>query len=122
MIVRRWIGVCAATVAALGVSAAPALAHDCFNPTKPPAAGVNYELTGFNADGTPILIQIGTGTGNGGFVEIAAGVFGKPVPLYTHSLGSGHNPFGVVGGPGSQKSNHACDGKGIDYLDACFGG
>jgi hypothetical protein len=27
-----------------------------------------------------------------------------------------------VGGPGSMKPEHACDGKGIDYLDACFGG
>jgi len=27
-----------------------------------------------------------------------------------------------VGGPGSMKPEHACDGKGIDYLDVCFGG
>ena len=27
----------------------------------------------------------------------------------------------VVGGPGSQTAAHACDGKGIDYIDACFG-
>jgi hypothetical protein len=37
----------------------------------------------------------------------------------THSVGQ--QPHGVVGGPGSQKPDHACDGKGIDYLDACFG-
>ena len=23
--------------------------------------------------------------------------------------------------PGSQTAAHACDGKGIDYIDACFG-
>jgi hypothetical protein len=27
-----------------------------------------------------------------------------------------------VGGPGSMKPEHACDGKGIDYLEACFAG
>lgn len=27
-----------------------------------------------------------------------------------------------VGGPGSMKPEHACDGKGIDYLDACPAG
>jgi hypothetical protein len=114
--------VVAAIVALSAIAAAPASAHDCFNPTKQPTAGVNWELTGFDSNGNPILVQIGPGSGNGGFVEIAAGVFGNPVPLYTHSLGSGMNPHGVVGGPGSQKPNHACDGKGIDYLDVCFGG
>lgn len=112
----------AAAVVTLALAATPAFAHDCFNPTKPPAAGVNYLLTGFDANGNPILVQVGPGSGNGGFIEIAPGVFGNPVPLYTHSLGSGTNPHGVVGGPGSQKPQHACDGKGIDYLDACFGG
>ena len=117
----RLIAAIAAAVVMLALAASPALAHDCFNPTKKPTAGVNYELTGFDTNGNPILVQIGPGTGNGGFVEIAPGVFGNPVPLYTHSLGSGMNPHGVVGGPGSQKPNHACDGKGIDYLDVCFG-
>ena len=118
---RRATLVVLAVVGLLVLSAGPALAHDCFNPTKPPTAGVNYELLGFNPDGSPIFVQIGQAGGYGGFVEIAAGVFGNPVPLYTHSLGIGNNPFGVVGGPGSQKPQHACDGKGIDYLDACFG-
>ena len=118
----RLIAAIAAAVVMLALAASPALAHDCFNPTKKPTAGVNYELTGFDTNGNPILVQIGPGTGAGGFVEIAPGVFGHPVPLYTHSLGSGMNPHGVVGGPGSQKPNHACDGKGIDYLDVCFGG
>jgi hypothetical protein len=69
-----------------------------------------------------LLVQIGPGTGYGGFIAIAPNAFGPGVPgqtLYTHSLGSGNNPFGVVGGPGNQKVNHACDGKGIDYLSAC---
>ncbi len=109
-----------ASTLALGV--APVLAHDCFNPTKTPTAGVNWELTGFDSSGAPILVQIGPGTGYGGFIAIAPNAFGPGVPsqtLYTHSLGSDHNPFGVVGGPGSQKPNHACNGKGIDYLDQC---
>jgi hypothetical protein len=113
----------AITAAVLGMGATPAFAHDCFNPTKVPTAGVNYELTGFNPDGTPILVPIGPGQGNGGFVAIAPFTFGpdQTMTLYTHTLGAGNNPAGVVGGPGSQKPSHACDGKGIDYIDACFG-
>jgi hypothetical protein len=111
--------------ATLAFGVAPVLAHDCFNPTKDanaPTAGVNYTLTGFDSTGAPIIVQTGPGKGNGGFLAIAPNAFGPGVPsqtLYVHSLGSGNNPFGVVGGPGSQTPNHACDGKGIDYLDAC---
>ncbi len=31
------------------------------------------------------------------------------------------NGHEVVGGPGSQTADHACDGKGIDYIEVCFG-
>jgi hypothetical protein len=102
----------------MALGAAPVLAHDCFNPTKKPTAGVNYTLTGFGPTG-PMLTQTGPGQGHGGFVAIALGVFGNEQTIYTHGMGSGNNPHGVVGGPGSQKPNHACDGKGIDYLSAC---
>lgn len=106
--------------AALALGAAPVLAHDCFNPTKTPTAGVNYTLTGIDpTTGAPILTQTGPGQGHGGFVAIAPGALGNTDTLYTHSLGSGTNPHGVVGGPGSQKPSHACNGTGIDYLDAC---
>jgi hypothetical protein len=114
----------AASAAALSMSVLPAAAHDCFNPTKnahAPMAGVHYELTGFNPDGSPILVQLGTAKGVGGFALIAPGVIGNPVTVETHTLGAGNNPHGVVGGPGSQKPSHACNGKGIDYLDVCFG-
>ena len=111
------LGIMGATMA---LGAAPVFAHDCFNPTKKPTAGVNYTITGFDQTG-PVFVQTGPGNGHGGFAAIAPGVFGpdQTQTLYTHTLGSGHNPRGVVGGPGSQKPNHACDGKGIDYLSAC---
>ena len=119
------IRVIAATVAALvllAVAASPAMAHDCFNPNKKPTAGVNYTLTGFDANGNPIFEQTGPGKGIGGFAAIAPGVFGpdQTETLYTHTIGHSTS-HEVVGGPGSQKPSHACDGKGIDYIDACFG-
>ncbi len=122
----RALCVTVAVIAMAAVSAAPALAHDCFNPTKDahaPTAGVNYTLTGFDANGNPIFVQTGPGKGIGGFAAIAPGVFGpgQTTTLYVHTIGhsSSHE---VVGGPGSQTAAHACDGKGIDYVDACFGG
>ena len=121
---KRLAATAGISVAILVLSGSAAFAHDCFNPKKDahaPLGGVHYVLTGFDQNG-PILEQVGNAKGIGGFVAIAPGVFGNPVTLYTHTLGSGHNPNGVVGGPGSQKANHACDGKGIDYLDVCFGG
>jgi hypothetical protein len=118
---RRLAATAGISLAMLVLGAGTAFAHDCFNPQKDahaPLAGVHYVITGFDQNG-PIFEQIGNGKGIGGFVEIAPGVFGNETTLYTHSLGSGNNPHGVVGGPGSQKASHACDGKGIDYLDAC---
>ena len=103
---------------ALLFMAAPAFAHDCFNPNKPADAGVNYELTGFNPDGSPIFTQIAQGQGIGGFVEIAPGVIGNTTTVEAHTIGNSPT-LEVVGGPGSQTPDHSCDGKGIDYLDAC---
>jgi hypothetical protein len=55
-------------------------------------------------------------------VTIAAGVLGPDAPaVEAHTLGNSPAQE-VVGGPGSMKPEHACDGKGIAYLDACFGG
>ena len=115
---RRICG--AVIVAAVGlVAATPALAHDCFNPNKPAGAGVNYTVVGFTADG-PIFEQTGPGKGIGGFATISPELTGGFALPDVHTLG--HSPSKeVVGGPGSQKPAHACDGKGIDYLDACFG-
>jgi hypothetical protein len=112
---------------AFAVLSAPAYAHECFNPNKDahaPTAGVNYTITHFEGappELVPIFERTGPGKGIGGFVEIAPGVFGNPDPLYVYSLGNGGSSGNdVVGGPGSAKPEHACDGKGIDYLPACF--
>lgn len=96
------------------MSAAPGFAHDCFNPQKDahaPTGGVNYTLSGFNQNG-PILTQTGPGKGQGGFVAIAPGTFGNPTTIYTH----GHK---FIESPGSLDPERACDGKGLDYHDAC---
>jgi hypothetical protein len=76
----------------------------------------------FDANGNPIFEQTGPGKGIGGFTAIAPGVFGpdQTETLYAHTIGNSSS-HEVVGGPGSQKPSHACDGKGIDYIDACFG-
>jgi hypothetical protein len=100
--------VSAATVVGLS---APALAHDCFNPNKPAGAGVNYTIVGFGPNG-PIFEQTGPGQGIGGFATLDG--------VDVHTLGNS-SAQEVVGGPGSQTPDHACDGKGIDYLEACAG-
>jgi len=107
--------------AALVMLASPSYAHDCFNPQKDahaPSGGVNYTIVGFDQNG-PIFEQTGNGTGIGGYVAVAPGVFGNPETLYVHTVGNSGKD--LVGGPGSQTAEHACDGKGIDYLEACFG-
>ena len=119
----RMLTVAGGTAALMMLAASPGYAHDCFNPQKnahAPTGGVNYTITGFGPDG-PVFEQTGPGTGIGGFVAIAPGVFGNPDTVYVHSIGNSDNKD-EVGGPGSNKPEHACDGKGIDYLDACFGG
>jgi len=117
----RVLAAAIAVVAMSTVAVSPAFAHDCFNPTTKPSTGVNYTLVGFDQNG-PIFEHTGPGQGIGGFVAIAPGVFGpqQTETLYAHSIGNSTS-HEVVGGPGSQKPQHACDGKGIDYIDACFG-
>jgi hypothetical protein len=97
---------CAAAVVGLS---APAFAHDCFNPNKPDGAGVNYTIVGFGPNG-PIFVQTGPGQGIGGFATLNG--------VDVHTIGNSSSKE-VVGGPGSQTADHACDGKGIDYLSAC---
>lgn len=125
MLMRTRILTVAGGTAALIMLASPSYAHDCFNPQKnahAPTGGVNYTIVGFDQNG-PIFVQTGPGKGIGGFVALAPGIAG-PDTVYTHSLGmsSDHSGKDVVGGPGSMKDGHACDGKGIDYIDVCFGG
>ena len=110
-----------AAVAFSVLSAGPAFAHDCFNPNKPAGAGVNYTITAFDpVTGEPTFTQTGPGQGQGGFASIDPSLTGGQQLPDVHTVGN--NPHGVAGGPGSQTPAHACDGKGIDYLDACFGG
>jgi hypothetical protein len=106
---RKLVFGVALSVGALGVFAGPAAAHECFNPNKPAGAGVNYTIVGFDENG-PIFVQTGPGKGIGGFATL----FGVDV----HTIGN-NSKKDVVGGPGSQNPDHACDGKGIDYLEAC---
>jgi hypothetical protein len=121
MRIRRLLCGCAVAGATVVAIAGPAAAHDCFNPNKPAGAGVNYTITGFDSTtGEPTFEQTGPGQGIGGFVTIAPGVFGDTaVEVHTIGNSSSHE---TVGGPGSMTPAHACDGKGIDYIDACFGG
>ncbi len=110
-----------ATVALLALGAVPTYAHDCFNPTKNPTAGVHYTLTGFNAEtGEPIFEKTAQGKGIGGFVALSPELTGAPETLYTHSIGHSES-HETVGGPGSKKESHACNGTGIDYLDCPTG-
>jgi hypothetical protein len=111
------IGGTLAVVSLVG-AAGPAFAHDCFNPNKKAGAGSSGTVV-LDAEGNEVSFTQ-TKNGNGGFVTIDASALGVgSVDIKT--LGSGNNPHGVAGGPGSQKPEHACDGKGIDYASACFG-
>jgi hypothetical protein len=66
-------------------------------------------------------VQSGPGAGIGGYVAI------PPVSSATRDGLRAHDRQhaqwqDLIGGPGSMKDDHACDGKGIDYLGACAGG
>jgi hypothetical protein len=114
---KLFIGGALTLVSVAGV-ATPAFAHDCFNPNKPAGAGVHYTITGFNADG-PILQSTAQGKGAGGFVSLDPSLTGGVQAPDVHTIGNSTS-HEEVGGPGSQKPDHACDSKGIDYIDACF--
>jgi hypothetical protein len=111
---------CLGACGGLLATAAPALAHECFNPNKPAGAGVNYTVVDFTSEG-PVLEQTGPGKGIGGFASLSTELTGGEKLPDVHTLG--HSAAkDDVGGPGSMKPEHACDGKGIDYLFTCFGG
>jgi hypothetical protein len=118
---RKFIVALLSVTVALATTAS-AFAHDCFNPNKPEGAGVNYTVVGFDQGG-PILEQTGPGKGIGGFAALSPDLTGGQTGIEVHTLGNGGaSGKEEVGGPGSQKPSHACDGKGIDYLSACPGG
>lgn len=110
MRVRHLVAGCVVAGATVIGLAAPAMAHDCFNPKKPAGAGVNYTIVGFDPNTGPIFVQTGPGEGIGGFATVGG--------VDVHTVGNSP-AIGLVGGPGSQTPEHACDGKGIDFLEAC---
>src|SRR3954452_16018426 len=112
------VGATLTAAAVVGLSA-PAFAHDCFNPNKPAGAGVNYTIVGFGPDG-PIFVQTGPGQGIGGFATLDPSLTGGVQAPDVHTIGNSSSKE-EVGGPGSHLGDHACDGKGIDYLDGCEG-
>ena len=77
---------------------------------------MNYTVVGFDENG-PIFEQTGPGKGIGGFAALSPELTGGLTGIEVHTLGNSGKD--EVGGPGSQKPSHACDGKGIDYLEAC---
>jgi hypothetical protein len=114
---RRKLPVAFACVAIALATTTSAFAHDCLNPNKPGGAGVNYTMVGFDQNG-PILEQTGPGKGIGGFAALSPELVGGQTGVETHTIGNSSSKE-EVGGPGSQTPEHACDGKGIDYLSAC---
>src|SRR6478735_11777449 len=97
--------------------AGPAFAHDCFNPRKTTGAGSGATIV-LDAQGNEVSVTQ-TKNGKGGFVSIDATALGVGI-VDVHVPGAG-NKDGEVG-PGADKAGaKACDGKGIDYVDACFG-
>ena len=113
----RKVTVALACVAVALMTTASAFAHDCFNPNKREGAGVNYTIVGFDQNG-PILEQTGPGKGVGGFAALSPELAGGQTGVEVHTIGNSSSKE-EVGGSGSQKPEHACDGKGIDYLSAC---
>lgn len=79
---------------------------------------MNYTVVGFDQDG-PIFEQTGPGKGIGGFAALSPELTGGQTGVEVHTLGNSGKE--EVGGPGSRKDGHACDGEGIDYLGACAG-
>jgi hypothetical protein len=107
-------------IAVSTLGAAPAFAHDCFNPNKTVGAGSKGVVT-LDENGGETFTQ--TGNGNGGFITIDANALVPGVVVDVHTFGGNKGPgHDGVAGPGAEKAGaKACDGKGIDYIEACFG-
>src|SRR5262245_58391409 len=110
---------------ALGVIATPfvASAHNCVNPTKTVGAGSKTLVT-LDSEENETVTDAGHGNGTGGFVPIDANALVPGVVVDVHTFGSGEHGGGKdgVAGPGIEKAGaKGCDGKGIDYIDSCFG-
>jgi hypothetical protein len=102
------------TLVSVAGAAAPAFAHDCFNPKKPAGAG-SWATVTLDENGEEIAFE--QTKAHGAFISIDATALGVGV-VDIHT--PGNNPDGVVG-PEHRQPKLACDGKGIDYVEACFG-
>jgi hypothetical protein len=119
----RRISVGAGVAIAVSIfGAAPAFAHDCFNPNKTVGAGSKGVVT-LDAAGGETFTPAGNGKGNGGFITIDANAVAPGVMIDVMTFGGNKGPGqDGVAGPGAEKAGaKACDGKGIDYVEACFG-
>src|SRR5262245_8397262 len=105
---RLMIGGIVAAATVLG-TAAPALAPDCFNANQRDGPRVQYSIS-FAPGQPPTFTQLGNAKGIGGFITVDG--------VDVHTIGNSESKD-LVGGPGSQKPEHACDEKGIDYIEAC---
>ena len=110
------VGGAAALALTVGL-ASPAFAFDCFNPTKPAGAG---------SQGTVVLDENGdevafipSKSGHGGFVTIDATALGAG-EVSIHTFGTAQGGKDGEAGPQDRQPKLACDGKGIDYVEACF--
>ena len=102
---------CAATLAL----AVPAFAFDCTVAKKPPTAGAVGIVNITNDEFTPLKSNPGTDEQpHGAFVALTDGTISTSTFLRA--------PDGVLPPAREGGSQHNCDGKGIDSLEACFGG
>jgi hypothetical protein len=121
---RRNIIVALLSVTVALATTTSAFAHDCFNPNKTPGAGSKTTVVlAPNPDDDPTAV-ITTGKGNGGFTTLDATAVGIPgvTTIDVHTFGNQKGPKDGEVGPGAEKAGaKGCDGKGVDYIEACFG-
>ena len=93
--------------------AVPAFAHDCTVARKPPTAGA-VGIVNINT-GELTFLKKNPGTEekpHGAFIALTDGNFSTSTFI--------HAPGGVLPPAREGRSQHNCDGKGIDSLEVCF--
>jgi hypothetical protein len=106
-------GACSVSLA-LGATA-PAFAFDCSVAKKPPTAGAVGTVDVTTGEFTPLKNNPGTDDKvHGGFIALTDG---------TNSTSTfAHAPDGVLPPTREGGVQDNCDGKGLDSIEACFGG